>query len=110
MMGAIGELLSDIREGFQNGKKFYRAKLQIFLDRPLKDRVHTNHPTLDRITGYVVYERVHRACMFCGTVGHDMGNCKTRARLARLRYEAPYKDMTEMAGILEPMLHRCLTH
>jgi hypothetical protein len=48
-MQSIGTMLPEVREIFQNGRKFYKAKVLVPLDKPLKDRLSTKHPTLGRI-------------------------------------------------------------
>jgi Domain of unknown function (DUF4283) len=102
MMGSLGTLLSEVSEFFYNGKKVYKAKVLFPLGQPLTDRITTIHPEMGVLTAYVVYEKVHRACLYCGTVGHEMSSCPTRLRLAKLKMDEAYKNRPEMTTILEP--------
>jgi hypothetical protein len=102
MMGSLGTLLLEVGEIFYNGKKVYKAKVLFPLSQPLKDRITTIHPEMGVLTAYVVYEKVHRACLYCGTVGHEMSSCPTRLRLAKLKLDEAYRNRPEMATILEP--------
>jgi Domain of unknown function (DUF4283) len=109
MMESTGTVLTEVSDFLLNGKKVYRAKVLLPLNQPLKDRIVTSHPDLGLITSYIVYERLNRAFFFCGLIGHEMGNCATRLRLARLKIEDRYKGRPEMDKILEPKLGSWLT-
>jgi Domain of unknown function (DUF4283)/Zinc knuckle len=109
MMESTGTVLTEVSDFLLNEKKVYRAKVLLPLNQPLKDCIVTSHSDLGLITSYIVYERLHRACFFCGLIGHEMGNCATRLRLARLKIEDRYKGRPEMDKILEPKLGSWLT-
>jgi Domain of unknown function (DUF4283) len=110
IMQAVGTVLTEVTDFIQNGKKVYRAKVLITLNQPLKDKVIVSHPTLGPITTYLLYERLHRACLFCGLMGHEMSSCATKLRIARLKLDERHKERPEMVNILEPKIGAWITN
>jgi Domain of unknown function (DUF4283) len=102
VMSSIGTPMTEVQTAYTNGKHTYRARLIMPIDKPLKDRVTIKHPELGRLTALIVYERVNRACLFCGLLGHEINNCQSRLRLARLKIEGTYDHLPQMNNILEP--------
>lgn len=82
--------------------RFFRIKILISLDQPLKDRIYVDHLILGEISGLLVYERIGCVCLFCGELGHDIALCFQRARLAKLRNMMVGQNRPEMVGILKP--------
>jgi Domain of unknown function (DUF4283) len=102
MMRSISTPMTEVQPVIINSKQAYKARLLIPINKPLKDRVMVKHPILGRITALVVYERVARACLFCGLVGHEIADCPSRLRLARIKFEGTYNHLPQMNKILEP--------
>lgn len=80
----VGVPVSRPVEGYVGGKRFYKIKVTINLEEPLKDKVGVTHPVLGDLTMYCVFEKVSRICIFCGLLGHDLGTCADHSRLATL--------------------------
>lgn len=80
----VGVPVSRPVEGYVGGKRFYKIKVTIKLEEPLKDKVRVTHPVLGDLTMYCVFEKVSRICIFCGLLGHDLGTCADHSRLATL--------------------------
>lgn len=66
----IGTPVSPSVDGFVNGLRFVKIKILVQLDKPLKDMVVFEHPTLGPLKAHCHYEKVSRICLFCGRLGH----------------------------------------
>lgn len=100
----IGVPLSDPVTGFINGKQFFKIKMQVPLNKPLKDKVFIEHPNLGDIFVHTVYEKIGRVCRFCGLLGHEMDGCPDRIALARLKSAPANIHRQELRDILKPTL------
>jgi Domain of unknown function (DUF4283) len=98
----VGTPMSDVQRVMIGGQRCYKVKVILPIKAPLQDRLIINHPRMGQIVIALVYERVNRACTFCGLVGHEIGNCQDRLRITRLKYEPAYKNRPEMKTILDP--------
>jgi Zinc knuckle len=77
-------VVSDVREGFIVGRKFYKVKVLLPVNQPLKDKLKVLHPSLGLFLVYFVYDKTNRVCSFCGCLGHELPSCRTYGRLLRL--------------------------
>lgn len=100
----IGKAVSDPVLGHIGGKQFFKVKMAIALTERLKDTVSLRHPTMGEVIVYAVYERVGRACVFCAKIGHEIGTCADRTRLARIRNKEENKGRADMQNILKPTI------
>lgn len=98
----LGLAISEPITGHMHGKKFFRIKILIPLDCPVKDKLTATNPILGDSEVYLVYERVGRICCFCGSLGHDISSCSDRARLAKLKGKLAAQKRPELEGILKP--------
>lgn len=78
--------------------------MAIKLNEALKDIVKIRHPTLGEVLAYLVYERLGRACVFCAKLGHEVGSCADRTRLARIRNRPENQGRKELQNILKPTI------
>jgi hypothetical protein len=102
LVGAVGtSIISEVQEINVNGELCYKVKVKMLISGQLKDRLITRHPSLGRVVIPLVYEKVQRACFFCGEVGHEMGQCMVRTRVARVTKEGRYNARPGMDAILE---------
>ena len=95
--------------GYIGGKQFFKIKIAIPLTQRLKDTVSLRHATIGEVLVYVVYERVGRACVFCGKIGHEIGTCADRTRLARIKNREENKERADMHNILTPTIGSWIT-
>lgn len=82
--GKIGTPLSLPSEGFVMGKRFVKLKIRVRVNQPLKDCLKIPHPTMGDLLIYCVYEKLSRACTFCGLIGHEMSSCQDHTRLSQI--------------------------
>lgn len=98
----VGIALSDPVLVTTSAKQFFRVKIFLPLNTPVKDKLVTTHPSLGRLVVHLVYERLSRICCFCGLVGHDINTCVDRARLAKIKGKMEGPAGPEMEDILKP--------
>lgn len=101
VLSKVGTAISDPLPANQNGKQYHRVKMLISLEKPLRDHVTVRHPALGDVVVHLVYERAGRICIFCGEIGHEIGSCPDRARLAKIR-QSNKDSRPELEGILKP--------
>lgn len=71
-------------EGYVNGRRFIKTKVSIPISKPLIDRLELGHPSLGDLKILCSYEKVSRACLFCGLLGHEIHTCPDHQRLTFL--------------------------
>lgn len=81
----IGTILSEPLVGYLNGKTFFKVKLLIALNAPIKDKLKITNPIMGDVEVYLVYEKIGRVCCFCGALGHEILSCQERARLTKIK-------------------------
>lgn len=67
----LGETLSEPTETFLAGNKFYKIKILLPVDEPLKDTIEVTHQNLGILKIHVVYERLSKICLYCANLGHE---------------------------------------
>lgn len=92
----IGSPLSEVRQGYNGGRLFMRAKICYVATSPLKDRLNLNHPSLGTVPVYLVYEHATRLCPYCGIIGHDISGCTMRDRVLQLCADPRYSHRHEL--------------
>ncbi|KAF3334051.1 Zinc knuckle [Carex littledalei] len=75
----VGIALSESIAAYHNGKQFFRIKILVPLTEPVKDKLTVDHPTQGEIEVFLVYEKIGRICLFCGSMGHEISSCTDRA-------------------------------
>lgn len=98
----VGTAISDPLHAHFNGKQYTRIKMLLQLEKPLRDYVTVRHPALGDVKVHLVYERVDRICLFCGAIGHEMGSCSDRLKLAKIRLKHLNSSRPDLDGILKP--------
>lgn len=100
----VGRAISDPVPGYIAGRHFFKVKMEIDLSSSLKDAVKARHPSLGEVKVHTVYEGVGRACLFCAKLGHEIGTCKDRNRLTRIRNKEENRNKPELENILKPTI------
>ena len=90
MAEQIGQPISEVTETCVSGNRVYKVRMLLPLDKPLKDSLEVNHPTMGVFKTLIVYERVNRICLFCGNLGHENTTCADRNRMQRLKMDPRY--------------------
>lgn len=98
----IGTPVSPPVDGFVNGLRFVKIKILVQLDKPLKDMVVFEHPTLGPLKVHYHYEKVYRICLFCGRLGHELVGCNDRKRLTEILLSPAYAGQYNMSQALAP--------
>lgn len=62
LMDRVGNPISDPIRSNVNGRQFIRAKLQVTINKALRDRVPYTHLTRGDSVAFVVYEKLGRIC------------------------------------------------
>lgn len=98
----VGLPVSPPIENFINGRRFVKMKIIIDVNEPLRDRVTVRHPLIGDFTALCSYEKISRACVFCGGLGHEMQNCVDHQRLTMLAQNPNGGERIKSSGILNP--------
>lgn len=98
----IGTALSEPIPAHQNGKQYFRIKILLPVAEPVKDKLTIDHPSEGEVEALLVYEKVGRICVFCGSLGHEIATCSDRARLAKIKSRQTSPSRPELEGILKP--------
>lgn len=106
----VGVPLSLSVHGFANGRRFIKQKVQVRLDKPLKDTLSMDHPYLGVLTVHCHYEKVARICVFCGRMGHEMVGCADHARLTMLLHRPDQVGKYNVGQLLSPKFGPWLTN
>lgn len=105
LMGeAVGIPVSPPMEGFVHGRRFLKFKILVKIGEPLLDRVKVTHPTLGPIKLYCSYEKISRACSFCGLLGHEITGCHEHRRLSIILSQSAHQQRVSKERILAPKL------
>lgn len=64
-----------IREIMGNGKRFFRIRVTVNLDVPLRRCIRLRSPLSGEITASITYERLPTFCHCCGIIGHRVKDC-----------------------------------
>lgn len=99
---AVGTPVSASVEGFVNGHRFRKIKVMMEIAKPLPEKVRVTHPYLGEISAYCTYEKVSRACRFCGCLGHEMQGCFEYNRLSTILSRPGMKAQVDSAQLLKP--------
>jgi hypothetical protein len=97
----VGSSQSEVQELTLGGKKIYKIKLLVSLQKSLKDKIIVRHPVIGRFEPCFVYEKLQRVCLFCSLIGHEIANYYDRQRLTILKREKSYNQRPKMEGIME---------
>lgn len=106
----LGTTVSSPIEGYANGRHFTKLKILIDLNKPLKDRVSFDHPTLGTVTTYCHYEKVSRICLFCGCLGHELTGCLDHRRVSDLLQHPANVGKYNNSEILKPKFGKWMTN
>lgn len=98
----LGTSLSLPISSFVGGRSFVKIKVQMLLEKPFLDSVRLDHPTLREIKVHCSYEKLTRACIFCGLIGHEVIGCQERSRLEEIVHNPENKDRFEGLDLLKP--------
>lgn len=99
----IGTPMSAPVESFVGGRRFVKLKIEIQLDKPVKDKVTLDHPFLGNLKAHCVYEKVTRICRFCGLMGHEMATCSNFIRMTMLAQNSQGSGR-DLNYLLEPKI------
>lgn len=102
MADPVGRPVSPPFEGFVAGRRFVKIKMEIDLNKPLKDRVSITHSLLGEVTIHSCYEKISRVCMFCGMLGHEHASYPDSLRLAQVAHKRAQEANITMAQLLKP--------
>lgn len=100
----IGEAMAEVEEVFSGDNFFYRLKLLIPIDKPLKDKLQITHPTLGSVNIYLVYEKLNNLCLFCVHMGHLESECPDKLRMARLCMDQRFRDRLDKDTATKPKI------
>lgn len=109
MAREVGTPLTPPVHGYFNGIRFVKMKITIAIHGELKDRVQLTHPTLGTLNILCSYEKVSRACRFCGKLGHEIHTCPVHQRLAMLLQDPVRRAQLNVPQILAPKKGAWLT-
>jgi hypothetical protein len=109
LFNSVWTVLSDIKEIWVVGRRAYKAKVRVDLDKLVKDKIEARCPNGEGMLIPVVYENEHRACLFCRLIGHEMGKCMSRNRLLRLSREEEYSARPKKGNILKSKIDAWVT-
>lgn len=102
MVSDIGSPVSAPMEGFVMGKRFVKIRVKIDTREALTDYIKVTHPTLGELCFPCCYEKISRACCFCGALGHEISGCKAHNRLSQLAHVVDQEGLISSAQLLAP--------
>lgn len=106
----LGTMLSEPIDTFLGGQKFYRIKMLLPVDQALKDRLEVTHPNKGPINIFLFYERITKACLFCGKPGHEIAYCVDQVRMQRLSLDPRFKNRPGIKELAQPKVGKWITN
>lgn len=110
MAREVGVHVTNPVEGFVGGKRFVKVRLHVNTDKPVKEDVMLDYPTLGDLQIYCCDEKVSRLCRYCGLIGHDMASCPDHMRVSMILSNPSQEGRFNKSEVLAPKFGAWITN
>lgn len=101
----LGTPMTEPTASFIDGNKYYKIKVLMPMEKPIKEKLRITHQQIGTITIHVVYERLSKICLFCAGLGHEHPDCVDKIRMEGLARDLKYANQPGMQGITDLKLN-----